>query len=154
MALTLSSVEILLELVHNDVLVIEGVSESPYVIFFEPMVDVDEVRIDGVGVKVLTLDIIPVEEFIVVVHRNDCGGANDVFFLWDKGLKSFEGVDLVKRHIVPVMVLMRVVLDRLVHASEWLVDVLVIELTRKQVVDGYGDGLVVLNSLASVLVLR
>ena len=154
MALTLSSVEILLELVHNDVLVIEGVSESPYVIFFEPMVDVDEVRIDGVGVKVLTLDIIPVEEFIVVVHRNDCGGANDVLFLWDKGLKSFEGVDLVKRHIVPVMVLMRVVLDRLVHASERLVDVLVIELTRKQVVDGYGDGLVVLNSLASVLVLR
>lgn len=154
MALTLSSVEILLEMVNNNVLVIEGVPESPNVIFFKPVVDVNIVRIDRVGVKVLTLDIVPVEDFIVVVHRDDCGGANYVLFLWEEGLKSFEGVGLVKRDIIPVMVLMGVVLDRLVHTSEWLVDVLVIELTRKQVVDGNRDGLVVLNSLASVFVLR
>jgi len=153
-AVRLSHMYILLELVYNDLLVIDGASERPYVVFFKPMVNVNEVRVHRVGVKVLTLDVIPVEDFVVVVHWDDCGGANDVLWLGDEGLKSFVGVNLVKRDIIPVMVLMRVVMDRLVHATEWLIDVWMIELTREQVVDRHGNSLVRHHVLARVLVLR
>lgn len=146
--------DILLELVFNNLLVINGASKRPYMVFFEAVVNVNEVWVDRVGVKVLSLYVIPVEDFVVVVHWDDCSGAYDVLFLGDEGLKSFEGVNLVHRDIIPVMVLMRIVMDRLVHATEWLVDVRMIELTREQVVDRNGNSLVSHNVLACVLVLR
>lgn len=50
-AVQLGQVNILLELVDNNMLVIIGVSERPYVVLFEAVVDVYEVRIHRVRVK-------------------------------------------------------------------------------------------------------
>ena len=77
--LSLSTSDIVFEVIYDNILVVISFFKCPHVVFFKAVINVDEVRIRRVGVKGLSLNIVEVEYLIIVVHRDDRCGTNDVF---------------------------------------------------------------------------
>jgi hypothetical protein len=113
-----SAMEVSLVGVGNHTLIVGGHSEGPNVVFLETVVNSEHVSVGRVSVQRLTLQIVEMELLIIIVHGDDGGGTNDVFFLCGERLHTLEVVSCEQVVIIVIVLEIAVVFDVLVETGE------------------------------------
>mmetsp|Transcript_43570 Transcript_43570/g.57700 ORF Transcript_43570/g.57700 Transcript_43570/m.57700 type:complete len:253 (-) Transcript_43570:202-960(-) len=107
--------------VDHDLIVV-GLAEGPGLLLVETVVDDGHVGIRRVSVERLTLGIVENELLISVDGWDHSGRAHGAALLGHEGLHALEVVGREKLVVIHVAVLMRVVLNALMEASEGVVE--------------------------------
>jgi len=117
------SVDVVLVLIGDHLLVVGGETEGPDVVFFEAVVHSHHVGVRGVRVQGLALDVVEMQVFIIVIVWDSRGGSNVMLGFALRLLDTLEVVDFVQINIIDIILEVAVIFNSFTETSEVRVQV-------------------------------